>query len=327
LLEHGGNVDEAVRRFGVAHADWLDLSTGISPHAYPVPPVSADAWHRLPGENAALLAAAGNYYGQAAPLVVAGSQAALQALPRLRARGRVGVLAPSYSEHAQAWRGRGHAVVALAAPDLAARLDDLDVLVLVNPNNPTGERFAPETLLGWHARLAARGGWLVVDEAFMDATPADTIVHATGRDGLIVLRSLGKFFGLAGARVGFVLASAALRQALADELGPWPVAGPALFAAHAALADLDWQRQTRARLVAESTRLGALLTAAGLPASGATALFQWVPTARAAVLHRALARRAILTRLFREPASLRFGLPGTESGWLRLHDALSEVVR
>lgn len=326
MLEHGGNLDEAARRYGIARADWLDLSTGINPLAYPVPAVPDDSWHRLPEANAGLTAAATRYYGQDASLVTAGSQAAIRALPRLRTRGRAGVLAPGYNEHAHAWRRHGHEVEELAAAEIERRLDRCDVLVLANPNNPTGERFRPDTLLGWHATLAARRGWLVVDEAFMDATPADSLVAHAGRPGLIVLRSLGKFFGLAGARVGFVFAELPLRAALADELGPWAVAGPAQFAAARALGDAPWQAATRERLVADSTRLAALLADAGLRPDGGTALFQRVCTPQAGRIHEQLAERAILTRLFRAPLSLRFGLPGREEHWRRLQIALREAM-
>src|SRR5205823_9077519 len=135
-------------------------------------------------------------------------------LPRLRTPYRVGVTTPGYAEHARAWRRAGHEVAAVPVAGLAEAARQMDVLVVINPNNPTGDRFPPDTLLDWHACLAARDGWLVVDEAFIDPTPADSLAPYSTRPGLFVLRSLGKFFGLAGARVGFVLAEAALlRQA------------------------------------------------------------------------------------------------------------------
>ncbi|MDD3652303.1 aminotransferase class I/II-fold pyridoxal phosphate-dependent enzyme, partial [Immundisolibacter sp.] len=249
--------------------------------------------------------------------------AAIQALPCLRAPGRVALLAPMYAEHAHAWRRAGHAVHELPA---AALLDtrDADVVVLASPNNPTGARFAPQELLALHARLPP-GGWLVVDEAFIDATPEASLTGHCPQPGLIVLRSLGKFFGLAGARVGFVLASSALLARLADTLGPWTLAGPARWAAARAFADATWIARTRARLARDSARLAALLTTHGLPPAGGCALFQWVRTAHAGALHEALARRGILTRLFETPPSLRLGLPGTAADWRRLDQALAAL--
>lgn len=323
MLEHGGRLQQAARRYGIAPADWLDLSTGINPNGWPVPDLPARAWSRLPESDDGLEAAARDYYGTQSLLPVAGSQAAIQALPLLRDACRVGVLSPSYAEHAHAWQRHGHATQAVAAAQVNDVIAGLDVLVLVHPNNPTGGRFAVQQLIDWHAQLAVRGGWLIVDEAFMDATPEASLAPLCPRAGLIVLRSLGKFFGLAGARVGFVLAPREILQALDAHLGPWTVSGPARAVATLALQDRAWQIQTRARLMQDAQRLQELLRASNLPPSGGSALFQWVPTPQAAVVHECLARQAILTRLFSEPSSLRFGLPADEKQWQRLHTALA----
>lgn len=325
MLEHGGKLRAAARQYGIPEHEWLDLSTGINPQGYPVPALPPGAWRQLPDDGDALRAAAIGYYGNASLLPVAGSQAAIQALPRLRAPSRVGVLSPTYAEHAHAWRRAGHVARELAVEDIEASLGETDVVVLANPNNPTGLYLARAMLLGWRAHLAAHGGWLVVDEAFIDAAPEASLVPDAGVPGLIVLRSLGKFFGLAGARVGFVFADSELLCALEEELGPWTVTGPAQAVATQALSDSAWQEATRSRLVAASARLARLLAEYGLAPSGGTALFQWVRTPQAHVLHEQLARRGILTRLFTAPASLRFGLPGTEVSWQRLAQALQEI--
>ncbi|OFZ68335.1 MAG: threonine-phosphate decarboxylase [Betaproteobacteria bacterium RBG_16_58_11] len=321
MLEHGGKLAQAAQRYGIPAETWLDLSTGINPIGWPVPALPANAWRRLPEDNDGLIDAARAYYGAAHLLAVSGSQAAIQVLPTLRATGRVGMLHPTYSEHAHAW-AKQHRVISLNSNEIESKLDQLDELLLCNPNNPSGERFAPETLLTWRTRLAARGGWLVVDEAFIDAEPQLSIVRHTGAEGLIVLRSLGKFFGLAGARVGFVAAWPALLMQMQEVLGPWSINGPARAIACLALQDSSWQQHTRARLQLDSARLAALLTRHGLAPAGGTALFQWICTDRAAALHETLARQGILTRLFTKTASLRFGLPGAEDEWNRLEIAL-----
>jgi len=326
MLEHGGRLGAAAARWGIPRAQWLDLSTGISPWSWAAeraPVLGPDAWQRLPEDDDALPTAAAAYYGAPA-LPVAGSQAAIQALPQLRAPGRVGVLAGSYAEHALCWQRAGHAVVPLTAATIDAAVDTLDVLLLVHPDNPSGLVHSRVKLLDWHARLAARGGWLIVDEAFVDATPEQSLADETHRAGLVVLRSLGKFFGLAGARVGFVLAETGLRAALAEQLGPWTIAGPARQIATLALQDRDWQAQQRLRLQHASERLSALLAQAGLQADAGCALFQWLRSERAVTLHEALAAQGILTRLYRgDVPSLRFGLPATEVDWARLSDAIS----
>jgi len=326
MLEHGGRLRAAAQRYGIPLSDWLDLSTGIAPEPWPVPAIPLDAWARLPEEGDGLAEAACACYGAAHALPVAGSQAAIQALPQLFAPGRVGVLTPSYAEHAQAWQRGGHRLVRLAAEDIEAQLDTLDVLVLANPNNPTGERFEPSRLLDWQARLEQRGGCLLVDEAFMDCTPGYSLAAYSQRPGLIVLRSFGKFFGLAGIRLGFVLAEAALLARLHERLGPWTVGGPARALGRQVLGPAgSAARERRARqLQAAGERLAGLLSAHGLAPAGGTALFQWLRTPQAARLHDFLARRGILVRRFETPASLRFGLPADEAGWQRLARALAD---
>ncbi len=326
MLEHGGRLLRAAREYGIAPSDWLDLSTGISPFAWPVPSIPASAWKRLPEDDDGLVDVARAYYGAPQLLPVAGSQAAIQALPRLRQVSRVGVIAPGYNEHAHAWRQAGHRVISLPAEALLAQTDDLDVIVLINPNNPGGERFERETLLKLHARLAQRGGWLIVDEAFMDATPTQSLCPETDREGLVVLRSVGKFFGLAGARAGFACASTGLLDALREHLGPWTLSGPTRHILREALGDREWHEAARERLQSCSARLAELLAKHGIAPTAGCAFFHWWRDERAQAMHRALAMRGILTRLFDTPSSLRFGLPGNDDAFERLEFALRDIA-
>lgn len=323
MLEHGGDLTRASREYGIPEEHWLDLSTGINPSSYPAPPVPPGIWQRLPGDAEPLLRAARECYQAVELLPVAGTQAAIQALPRLRPHSRVTLAALTYNEYAHAWKRQGHAVQAVSPREFDARIAETDVLIVCNPNNPSGERIEPDRLLEWHVRLAAHAGWLIVDEAYIDVMPHASLVTFASRPGLIVLRSLGKFFGLAGARVGFVAADRTLLHALRDELGPWSVAGPAQFAAIAALQDRDWQAQTRAALIVSGGRLHALLAGAGIAAQG-TELFQWWRHVHAAELHRALAQQGILTRWIQDGncGGIRIGLPGDETDWRRLERAL-----
>lgn len=325
MLAHGGRLREAAARYGIALEDWLDLSTGINPNGYPVAMPPPSAWSRLPEVEDELVTAAANYYGADSFLAVAGSQAAIQALPRLHSPCDVGVLSPGYAEHAHGWRRTGHRVHSLTVDQIDQQVSKFDVVVLIHPNNPTGDRFTPEQLLDWHAFLIKRGGWLIVDEAFIDATPDGSLARFPPRPGLIVLRSIGKFFGLAGVRAGFVFAETTLLDALQDELGPWSVAGPSRFATAQALADLNWQAVTRRHLQEQSRNLARVLTRHNLTPNGGCSLFQWVRTSDAAVRHKQLAQHGILTRLFDMPESLRFGLPGNDENLMRLDRALAEV--
>ncbi|KMQ80654.1 L-threonine 3-O-phosphate decarboxylase [Candidatus Burkholderia pumila] len=325
-IRHGGNLRKAAHRFEIPLEDWLDLSTGINPLGYPVPSVPPDAWRRLPEDDDGLAACAARYYGAERVLPVAGSQAAIRALPVLLTRGVAAVAPLTYGEYAPAFRRAGHRIVTLDvnAQDLASEVGHV---IVANPNNPTAEHVSRDTLLRWHAQLTKRGGTLVVDEAFADVDPSASLADETARKGLVVLRSVGKFFGLAGIRAGLVLAAPALLHALADMLGAWTVGGPARHAVLAAFADETWQRETRERLHGDGSRLNALLAARGFEVHSMP-LFSWMPTPRAESLQHALAERGIWTRLFDLPdmtTSLRIGLPGTEGQWARFERALAEV--
>ncbi|WP_339502604.1 threonine-phosphate decarboxylase CobD [Pseudomonas silesiensis] len=327
MLEHGGRLRRAALEYGIAEADWLDLSSGLAPWPFAVPDIPLRAWARLPETDDGLEQAACDYYGAAQVLPVAGSQMAIQLLPRLRRIGKVGVLSPCYAEHAEAWRRSGYIVREVLEQEVDFFLDSLDVLVVVNPNNPTGLSLTPSRLLDWHVKLAQRGGWLVVDEAFMDNTPHLSLAPFADQVGLIVLRSFGKFFGLAGVRLGFVLAERRLLKLLAEQVGPWAVSGPTRVVGQACLLDTEGHTRQRQRTEAASERLARLLAQQGFAPHGGCALFQWLITERAEALHEFMARRGILLRLFTHNSSLRFGLPADEADWARLAQAFEAYAK
>ncbi len=320
---HGGQLRAASEHYALPLADWLDLSTGISPFVYPLPTVPQSCWQRLPESNDGLEQAAAAYYGSEYLLPVAGSQEAIQRLPLLRSPARVGIVSPAYHSHQQAWASAGHQVSTLASADIPVALPALDVLLLVNPGNPSAEYFAREQLLDWWQQLAGRGGWLVVDEAYMDCQPQDSLLQGRPLEGLIVLRSLGKFFGLAGVRLGFVWASALLLQQLVRHQDDWSVSHPARWAGRLALLDTAWQQQQRERLRRDARRLQVLVQAAYPQAAvKTTTLFVYCELAQAAVEFERLAQAGILVRYFEQPQALRFGLPGTVDEWQRLEHQL-----
>ncbi|WP_213937074.1 threonine-phosphate decarboxylase CobD [Pseudomonas sp. dw_612] len=327
MLEHGGRLRKAALEYGIAEADWLDLSSGLAPWPFPIPEIPSRAWARLPETDDGLEQAACDYYGAAQVLPVAGSQMAIQLLPRLRRSGKVGVLSPCYAEHAEAWRRNGYIVREVLEQEVDFFLDSLDVLVVVNPNNPTGLSLSPSRLLDWHSRLAQRGGWLVVDEAFMDNTPQLSVAPFANQVGLIVLRSFGKFFGLAGVRLGFVLAERKLLKLLAEQVGPWAVSGPTRVLGQVCLQDTEGHARQRLRSDEASQRLAALLERYDLKPQGGCALFQWLITERAEALHEFMARRGILLRLFTNNSSLRFGLPADAVEEARLEHALQAFAK
>ena len=338
MLEHGGRLGKAAREYGIPREAWLDLSTGVSPYAWPVPPIPPSAWHRLPEDDDGLLEAARAYYGTDHLLPVAGTQAAIAALPRLRPPSRVAVVEPGYAEHAHAWRQAGHEVVTLPMNELLERAAEFDVVVVIQPNNPTGAvgadlaatsfRQALQGVLPCREKLSRPGPllpWFIVDEAFIDAHPERSLTPRASK-GLIVLRSVGKFFGLTGARAGFVAAAPEVRDALAEALGPWTLTGATRYVVTQALADHTWHASARTWLRVASSRLADLLTKHGLTPAGGCEFFQYCEHPDARTLHRALAQRAILVRHLDTPQALRFGLPGDEDGFTRLDDALTGVL-
>lgn len=331
-MKHGGDLGAAMARHGGLAADWLDLSTGINPHAYPVPAaLSWRAWTALPSAAALerLLDAARAAYGvpDHLDLVAApGTQALIALLPWTLAGGDVAVFGPTYGSHAEVWRRAGRTVHELTS--LHADLDPaVRIAVLVNPNNPDGRLAAPSALRHLAGEMAARGGLLVVDEAFADCVPgASVLPHLDGAPAL-VLRSFGKFYGLAGVRLGFAAAPPSLSRRLEQALESWAVSGPALEIGALALEDRAWQTAMQARLADEAAAMTFALQSRGLGVFGGTPLFLLAAARDAAALHAALARERIWTRVFDyAPTWIRLGLPGGPAGLARLETALARAL-
>ncbi|WP_298429971.1 threonine-phosphate decarboxylase CobD [uncultured Jannaschia sp.] len=305
--DHGGGLDAARARWGGARDDWIDLSTGINPMPYPVPALARDAWTALPDAAAAtaLNEAARRFWGVpegAAILAAPGASALIARMPALVPGNRVRIPDPTYNEHAAAFRAHGFAVDATSAP-----------LVVVHPNNPDGRLWPASDL---------PDDVTIIDESFCDVCPEASHVARAARPGTVVLKSFGKFWGLAGLRLGFAIGAPETIAPLAEPLGPWPVSGPALAIGAAALADTGWADATRTRLAADADRLDALMAPHGDPVGGTT-LFRLYDTADAATLRDRLAEHRIWSRVF--PYSdrwLRLGLPAPD-GWDRLKAALA----
>lgn len=332
-VPHGGDLTAARTRFPDAPEPLIDLSTGINPHAYPLPTLPPELFARLPEPAATrdLAAMAAEAYGLADPagvVVAPGTQILLPLLASTVPPGTAAILGPTYAEHRRSAELAGHRVADARGLD---ELLDADLAVLVNPNNPDGRlirRGDLRDLLDARAlRRAGRPGLLVVDEAFMDVAATDEgLAPFVGRPGLAVLRSFGKFHGLAGVRLGFALAEPAFAAAITSRLGPWAVSGPALRIGSMALADRAWAAAMRRQLAGDAAQLDALLGAAGLRVIGGTSLFRFVATPDAAALWERLGRAGILVRAFEAmPGRLRFGLPGSEAAWQRLAAALAEA--
>ncbi len=325
MLEHGGHLLDAAEKYNRPKELWIDLSTGINPNGWPIPEIPVECWQRLPETADNLTAAAKQYYQADSILPVAGSQAAIQVLPLLRPHSKVGVFSPAYAEHAYSWKKANHEIIVLTTETIDAQIQQLDVLIVINPNNPTCERFSKEQLLAWHKILQQHNGWLIIDEAFIDTTAEYSLSSYPATTGLIILRSIGKFFGLAGIRCGFVIASENILTALDEYMGPWTISHPSRYIATAAISDSVWQQSICQQLKVQTKRLNSLLTQYGLNPDGYTDLFQWIKHPQAQQIHQSLAKQGVLTRLFLQPSSLRLGLAKDEQQWLDLEQALKKL--
>jgi len=324
-IAHGGRLDEARRQFPNAPQPWIDLSTGVNPHPYPLPPIAPEAWTRLPDDEAfATLEAAARAAYRAPPETAvipgAGAQAFIQLLPRVFRARRVGVLGFTYAEHAACWSAAGAKVVTVETVEALA---DFDAAVVVNPNNPDGRALSLRELAPLAEEMTRKGGLFVVDESFVDFTPTQSVTPLASLGGVVVLRSFGKAYGLAGLRLGFALCAPGRADRLRAALGPWAVSGPALTIGARALSDVRWLQAAAAASAADAARLDNLLERAGFGLMGGTALFRLVRHERAEDWFTRLCGSGILPRAFPErPEWLRFGLPAGEAAWGRLTAAL-----
>ncbi|MCP5085209.1 MAG: pyridoxal phosphate-dependent class II aminotransferase [Rhodobacteraceae bacterium] len=312
--DHGGGLDAAVEGFGGARGEWLDLSTGINPVPYPLPDIPGNTWAALPdsaGQQELLIAARKFWQApdSAGILAASGVSALISQLPRLAGPATVGISNPTYNEHEAAFRSHGW------VPESSGSAN-----VYVHPNNPDGRLFDSEDIKKRHRVLT------IIDESFCDVCPENSLIHLTEKKGVIVLKGLGKFWGLAGLRLGFAIARPDTIARLANMLGPWAVSGPAQYVGTSALSDHNWATNTRQRLTQDAAKLDKIVCGSRAQLSGGTSLFRLYEVGEAKRVQDMLAKRHIWSRVF--PYSeglLRLGLPGNEDGWCRLESAVKEL--
>ena len=327
-LIHGGALDAIRAAFPQVREPWIDLSTGINPWPYPDIAVSHAALAHLPTRSAieACRAAMASAWGapREAILLAPGSELLIRLLPDIIHPLRVAILSPTYGDHAAVWKRAGAEIIETADPLGVAH--SVDAVVVTHPNNPDGQLFDLDVLEAARRDLAARGGWLIVDEAYADLYPKQSLAPRGGADGLIILRSFGKFFGLAGLRLGALLAPASVLTAMSERLGVWPVSGAALEIGARAYADTAWRTTTRATLCDAAARLDGILKAGGLMPIGGTTLFRFVAVDDAYGTFEQLAHAGIYVRRFSwSTEHLRIGLPATSEAEARLKAALSRL--
>ncbi len=356
MLNHGGKLRQYAKQYERPLNEWVDLSTGVSPFTYPIGSIPEQVWNRLPEDDDGLLEAASRYYQCDKLLPMAGSQAAIQLLPKLVLNRyltlanvtkhdvpifRVGLPKVGYKEHQLAWRNAAfiykQSGVLLEycfydAQPTQESLAALDALLVINPNNPSTDKLTHAQLLAWRGSMKP-DAVLLVDEAFMDMTPEQSLLHyfsdksgsSSLPENIMLLRSLGKFFGLAGLRVGFLFACPLILERAKSQIGPWAVTGPSRFAATKALSDTTWQDQNRSKLLDQGVRMQQLLTKYFSEQPNGHSLFYTVKLDNAEEVHIALAEQGILSRLCDEKDAVRFGLPKTEQEWQSFEQALNRI--
>ena len=327
LIKHGGNLREAAELYKIPLQHWIDLSTGINPCPWQPPEIPSSVWQRLPESDDDLLPVAQLYYACDDLLPIAGSQVAIQSLPYCRQRSRIGIVTPCYAEHTYWWKRAGHSVIPIASNDIDLFISELDVLLVINPNNPDGTKYPIDKLLKWHHCLAKNKGWLIVDEAFIDSTPQQSLLshYKSMPKGLIVLRSVGKFFGLAGIRLGFIAADPFLLEQIKQRQGPWAVSHPARWLGTRALADHKWQQQTCRFLANQSENLYQVLSQyfTNIHKSHYFCYFQHT---QAKQIKHQLAAQGIWIRYFEQPCAVRVGLPKNNQELRRLNEAFYKFL-
>ena len=332
MLNHGGKLKQVACEYGIAEDKWLDLSTGISPFSYPVPAIPTSIWQQLPQDDDELIKAAAMVYQASNLLVSSGSQSIIQQLPIYRQKlgypdSKVWLPKQGYKEHQKAWAESGFNVCHYTDLPKANMLEKQDVVVVINPNNPTGQVYSQPNLSRLQHQLNALDGWLIIDEAFMDAIEhGQSMMSLSQLDNVFVLRSLGKFFGLAGARIGFVAAHELHLSALKEQLGPWQVNGPAQYVAKQALLDTEWQYQQKQQLQVLSNKLEQLLTNTfPINSVSGTWLFKTLYVPNAPVLYKQLCKLGVYVRLTDEQDALRFGIP-TNKQFSKLSLLLNQLL-
>lgn len=337
-LVHGGDLETAEKTFGIKKTDWLDLSTGINPRAWPAPSMPEDVWRRLPTLDSELNKTARSYYQCDTLLAIPGSQFAISRLPTLFNNARVTVPLLGYQEHQHAWSHHGHTLQTYKSDELDEVTDKIkakliDIVIAINPNNPSCDVLNKDQLIHWSSELEKNKGYLIVDETFMDTMPEYSMISSLPMDNVIILRSIGKFYGLAGLRLGFVIAANHILDKITAQLDPWAVSGPAQWVGIQALTDIAWQKQNRNWLCTQAKLMYDYLRdrfANEIINIAYTPLFITLTLSinNADHYYNELAKRGILSRHISytdKHALIRLGLTANDEQWNKLTAALDEI--
>ena len=319
-IQHGGDIDLAIKKYGGEREDWIDLSTGINGASYPWQESINVELRNLPSNKILmqLEKAAARAYKIAEcteTAAVSGAQQIINLLPLcLKSCNSVAILGPTYNEYEKAFKRSGTKTKTVSE---TSELSLSDIAIIVNPNNPTGKVIADETLAG----LSKKVRILIIDESFKMFSSRRTLNFSN----IIQINSLGKFFGLAGVRLGFVSGPSDFIKEVKEMLGPWPVSSLAAEIGIVALNDKVWISEMEKILVTESNALHEACNSRNWELVGRTFLFHTYATSSCLEVEKQFAAHGIWVRTFDYSETwVRLGIPTSENAWTRVKQALNQ---
>ncbi len=319
-IQHGGDIDLAIKKYGGQRADWIDLSTGINRTSYPWQENVKVELRDLPSNKLlrSLEKAASRAYKVAEDkdtAAVQGAQQIISLLPIcLKNYNSVAILGPTYNEYEKAFKS---SEIKAETVSEVSKLSSSDIAIVVNPNNPTGKVIAEEILND----LSKKVRILIIDESFKMFSSR----RIQKFDNVIQINSLGKFFGLAGVRLGFVSGPSNFIKSVRGMLGPWPVSSIAAEIGKIALNDQAWISQMEKILLEGSDVLHRACNRKNWKLIGKTNLFHTYATSSSLKVEKQFAAHYIWIRTFDYSETwVRLGIPTSKYEWTRVRQALNQ---
>ena len=310
MIEHGGNLDKAISFYGGKESEWIDLSTGINPNSYPIPKLSISDWRSLPTKTEikdleSIIKSKQKISSEI--IMVPGAQMAINFLPfLLKGEGtEVRILTPTYNEYNYCFTNTGFKVNSCQKFN---QLFNSDIAIIVNPNNPDGKIYEINELF----ELSKSVKILIVDESFIDSVECDSIVNQLNEDvsNIIVIRSFGKFFGLAGLRLGYVFSGKEIIRKFKRFFGPWQISKMSVKIATIAFSDDVWIKKTKNNLNEKANAIDNLMKKINWKITGGTNLFRLYSTSNSDLAQKLLAEKFIWSRKFSYSKKwIRLGIP------------------
>ena len=307
IREHGGDIDNAIKKYGGNKDDWIDLSTGINPNHYPYKLINIRELQNLPYKNDIdnLNKLAKKYFQTTACVrAVSGAQGGINILPFLLPNKTVSILSPTYNEYQNVFSNSLKKIINVKN---LSELKKSQIAIICNPNNPDGKLYSNDNLL----KISKSVEYLIIDESFIDQYPRKSLSHKLDdQTNILILRSFGKFFGLAGIRLGFLISNKEIDKKIQFLIGNWPISNVAINVASKALIDHVWIMNTISFLKEGSYFLDCLASEINWKVVGGTNLYRLYETPNAHDAQNKLANFKIWSRRFSYSKKwIRLGIP------------------